>query len=191
MVREAGFPYPVVSTDDEEIATVARAAGADVPFERPPHLSDDRATTVDVVRHAVTQLFGTDAFPRYTVVVYPTAVLLPAARLREAYEAFCASGRDFLVPVIASPQPLERALRVGADGCLVALDQADALARTQDFDTAFFDAGQFYLGSTAAWMCGSPLISSSTIVKVLAPHEAVDIDTEADWFFAERLARPD
>lgn len=189
MVQEAGFPDPVVSTDDADIAHVARAAGARVPFERPPHLADDRATTVDVVRHALAELFEPDALPYATLVVYPTAVLLPAMRLRESYESFCGSGHDFMVPVVPSPQPVERALRLAPDLCLLALDVGPALTRTQDFAESYFDAGQFYIGRSAAWLEASPLASPSAIATVLPRHEAVDIDTEDDWAFAERIAR--
>lgn len=189
MVREAGFSDPVVSTDDAGIAQVARAAGARVPFERPPELSGDRATTVDVVRHALGELFATDARPYATVVVYPTALLLPAARLRQAYEEFCGADCDFVVPVIESPQPVERALRLGPDRRIEALDVGPALARTQDLPRAYFDAGQFYIGRSAAWLETSPLASVSAIATVLSRLEAVDIDTEDDWALAERIAR--
>ena len=188
VLNEAGFPEPIVSTEDEEIAIIAETAGARVPFRRPAHLADDHTTTVEVVRHALQELGAVGARPDVIIVVYPTAVLLSAERLQRAFAEFAASDALFLVPVIRAPQPVERALHVRPDGNLVGLFEGAEVVRTQDLAPAYFDAGQFYIGRTEAWEVDSPLGSDRARAYVIPRDEVVDIDTEEDWQLAERLA---
>jgi len=188
LVLTAGFATPVVSTDDEEVARLAEAAGATVPFVRPPALATDHASTIDVVRHAIEAVRFSDDDANAVVVVYPTALLLRPERLAQAWDAFLGSQQDFLVPVIRAAQPIERALRVRPDGMLDAVAPEALAVRTQDLPAAFFDAGQFYMGRRAAWLSGGPLDSASALSFELDRAEVVDIDTEEDWRLAERLA---
>lgn len=178
----------LVSTDDEEIARLAAEAGAEVPGFRPAALADDHATTIDVVHHAI-EAWLDDRGPTDRLwVVYPTAVLLRAATLLSANDAFGRSAADFLVPVLRFPHPVERRLRVGRDGILVP-DEPDALqTRTQDLEPAFHDAGQFYLGRFLAWQRLAPLASGRSMAYEVPHDDAVDIDEPEHWARAERLA---
>lgn len=180
----------VVSTDDDEIAAVARAEGAAVPFRRPADLADDHATTIAVVRHALDALEADGTpLPATTWVVYPTALLLEPEDLAAAADRFAASGARFLVALAAHPHPIERALRRGEDGRVHLVDPRAARTRTQDLPRAYHDAGQFYVGRTAAWRTSSPLEDDDTVGHVLDGRRVVDIDDEDDWDLAERLAR--
>lgn len=187
-IARAGFAAPFVSTDDDEIAAIARSAGAHVPFLRPPELATDTASTLVVVRHALAELTHQGVEIDDLLVVYPTALLLTAERLKEGLRAFHESDADFLVPVLPSLQPIERALRITGRGRLQPV-QPDALgARTQDLPGAYFDAGQFYFGRTHSWLKDGPLSATNTLPMVLSSTEVVDIDTEDDWRLVEKMA---
>ena len=178
----------IVSTDDAEIAALALDAGAEIPGPRPPALADDHATTIAVVRHAVTEWLGASDRDTVLWVVYPAALLLRPDDLREARTRFEETGCSFLVPVVRYPHPVERRLRLAADGVLRA-DHPDELAtRTQDLEPAFHDSGQFYVGRIAAWMGSSPLADPRSVGMELAADRAVDIDEPEDWERAERQA---
>lgn len=179
----------VVSTDDSEIAEVAQTAGATVPDLRPDRLADDVTTTIDVVRHAIGEWF-TDLVPTALLwVVTPGALLIRPEDLREAAERFMASGATFLVPVLRYPHPVERRLRVDADGRLRADAPEHLATRTQDLEPAFHDSGQFSVGRLEAWLRSSPLADSDAVAMELSRDRAVDIDDPEDWALAESFAR--
>ena len=183
------FDRILVSTDDPEIAEVSRDAGADVPGYRPAALSDDHATTVDVVRHAIGAWLSDldEGTPLWTV--YPTALLVGSETLVAAGESFVRARPDFLVPVLRYPHPVERRLRITSDGVIAADEPAALLARSQDLEAAFHDAGQFYVGTVRAWKELAPLVSGRSLAFELPAGSAVDVDEPGHWNLAESLAR--
>lgn len=176
----------IVSTDDAEIAAVARAAGAEVPFDRPAHLADDHTPIGAVVGHAIESV---PLESEWVCLVYATAALLTPATLRAAAARLpdLPPEVDFLVSVCAYPHPVQRAVTADADGCLVLLDPARAQTRTQDLAPSFFDAGQFAFGRRDSWLRHPAYWRGRVTGHVLDRWEAVDIDTEDDWLMAERL----
>lgn len=180
----------VVSTDDHEVASIARDAGAEVPSLRPPELADDHTTTLAVVQHAIETWFSELEPSDHILVVYPTALLLTPDSLREASHRFAGSDADFLVPVLRYPHPVERRLRIDEAGRLRPDEPGHVATRSQDLDPAYHDSGQFYIGLLAAWKDDlSPLAEGRAIAWELAADDAVDIDEPADWARAERLAQ--
>ena len=188
-VQESGVADRIiVSTDDDEIAAFAVEAGAHVPGPRPAALADDHATTIAVVRHALSDwLYDYD---RDTLlwVVYPAALLLRPDDLKEAQKRFEDAASSFLVPVLRYPHPVERRLRISPDGVLRADHPEELATRTQDLEPAFHDSGQFYVGRIASWLESSPLADPRSVGLELAADRAVDIDEPEDWERAERLA---
>jgi pseudaminic acid cytidylyltransferase len=178
------FDRIVVSTDDDEIAQVARAAGAEVPFSRPAELSTDMAGTVPVVAHALAALAWPDDGP--ACCLYPCVPLLQPEDLRQALALLEAGGCDHVFPVLAFTSPVQRAMRRDHQGRMQPLFPQHAHTRTQDLEPAYHDAGQFYWGWPQAWRAGAhPHAGGCSLV--LRPDRAVDIDTEADWAHAEDL----
>jgi len=188
-VQESGVvDRLIVSTDDGEIAMLAREAGAEIPGTRPADLSDDHATTLAVVRHAVDEWLKDHGRDEILWVVYPAALLLRPGDLQAARTRFERSEPSFLVPVLRYPHPVERRLRIGLDGVIRADDPEALATRTQDLEPAFHDAGQFYIGRIESWMASSPLADPHSVGMELATDRAVDIDEPEDWERAERLA---
>lgn len=183
------FNRIVVSTDDPEIAEVSRDSGADVPGYRPAVLSDDYATTVDVVRHAIGAWLFDLNFGTPLWAVYPTALLLRSETLVSAGESFVRTRPDFLVPVLRYPHPVERRFRITSEGVLAADEPAALLARSQDLQPAFHDAGQFYIGTVRAWTEFAPLVTGRNLPFELPAGSAVDVDEPGHWDLAESLAR--
>lgn len=189
-VRDSGVVGRIiVSTDDDEIAGLARDLGAEVPGPRPVDLADDHAATLAVVRHAITAWLAEVDLATPLWVVYPAALLLKPDDLRRAQKVMERTNSAFLVPILRYPHPVERRLRIGQDGHLRADDPEYLSMRTQDLEPAFHDAGQFYVGRIASWLASSPLAHERTIGMELAADRAVDIDEPGDWERAERLAK--
>jgi N-acylneuraminate cytidylyltransferase len=188
IVIEAGVADRViVSTDDDEIAEVARSAGADVPFLRSADLAGDDVPTIPVVADALTRLADEHGASDTVWVVYPTAVLLEPSDLALARDAFLTSGATVAMSVVESPGPIERAWRRSGDGRgrMVSPDHVET--RTQDLEPAFFDAGQFYVARADFWIGGATLADVEPLLVALPRERAIDIDTVDDWRFAESV----
>ncbi|WP_455805237.1 pseudaminic acid cytidylyltransferase [Pseudomonas fluorescens] len=178
------FDQVVVSTDDAEIADVARAHGAQVPFLRPADLADEFTGTAAVIVHALQQLPAFD----YACCVYATAPLLQARYLRQGIELLEQHlDKSFAFSVCSFGFPVQRALTLDGQGALSALYPEFRNTRSQDLPEAFQDAGQFYWGRTEAWLRGEVLYSPASLPVILPRHLVQDIDTLEDWKRAEYL----
>jgi pseudaminic acid cytidylyltransferase len=179
------FDRVVVSTDDEEIADVARQHGADVPFMRPPELADAFTGTGPVVQHAIRSL---DAHYDFTCCIYATAPLLQPRFLRQGFEALqAAPDKAFAFSVCSFGFPIQRALKINDDGSLDAMHPEFRHVRSQDLPPAYQDAGQFYWGRSEAWLRGDVIFSPLSLPVILPRHLVQDIDDEEDWRRAEYL----
>ncbi|MGG7673789.1 pseudaminic acid cytidylyltransferase [Pseudomonas sp. WC2] len=178
------FDQVVVSTDDAEIAEVALAHGAQVPFMRPAALADDFTGTAAVIVHALQQLPAFD----FACCVYATAPLLQVRYLREGFELLERhSDKSFAFSVCDFGFPVQRALTLDGQGALTALYPEFRNTRSQDLPEAFQDAGQFYWGRSEAWLRGEVLYSPASLPVILPRHLVQDIDTPQDWKRAEYL----
>jgi len=180
------FAQVVVSTDDEEIAELARACGAQVPFMRPAALADDFTGTAAVIAHALQALPEQEV--DFACCIYATAPLLQTRFLRQGLalleqhpdKSFAFSVCDFAFPV-------QRALTLDDRGALTALYPEFRQTRSQDLPPAYQDAGQFYWGRSSAWRRGEVLYSSQSLPVILPRYLVQDIDTPEDWKRAEYL----
>ncbi len=183
----ACFDRIVVSTDDQEIASVAREWGAEVPFMRPPGLSGDHAATAPVIRHAIESLQQNGYAPDHVCCIYATAPFLRSSDLRRGLELVLASDADYAFSVTSFPFPIQRAVRINAAGRVEMFWPEHAAARSQDLEEAFHDAGQFYWGTVGAWLAERPIFAIGSVPVRLPRHRVQDIDTEEDWHRAELL----
>lgn len=177
----------IVSTDDSEIAEVARRAGAEVPFMRAAHLSDDYATTLDVIADALEWADREITEPVTAICcLYATAPFVTAEDLSIAYDWLEESSASCVFAATEYPYPIQRALRI-IDG-RVAMFQPDHLVtRSQDLEPAYHDAGQFYWLRPAAVRTRVAIFGPQSTVHLMDRSRVQDIDTMEDWHFAERL----
>jgi pseudaminic acid cytidylyltransferase len=181
------FDRVVVSTDDDEVARVARDLGADVPFVRPAALADDHTGTGPVVAHAADACGLVDE--DLACCIYATAPFVAAADLRRGLEVLETSGAEFAFSVTSFPFPIQRAVRIVEGGRLEMFQPEHFQTRSQDLEEAWHDAGQFYWGRARAWRSATPLFSRDAVPVPLPRYRVQDIDTEEDWTRAELLFR--
>ncbi|MEG3540084.1 pseudaminic acid cytidylyltransferase [Acinetobacter radioresistens] len=178
-----------VSTDDEEIAAIAQAYGAKVPFLRPVHLSDDFATTADVMSHAVEE-FGkiNHTLPDYICCLYATAPFVTKADLVQGLEKIKNnSNLNYVFSATTYPFPIQRAIKLNADDTVEMFSPQYFNSRSQDLEEAWHDAGQFYWGTAEAWLNKAMIFASQSSVVELPRFRVQDIDTQEDWDRAEWL----
>jgi pseudaminic acid cytidylyltransferase len=186
--RARVFDHIVVSTDDSEIAAIARAAGAELPFVRPAGLADDHTPTVPVIAHAIEACLALGWSAEQVCCIYPAVPFLRAEDIQRAQELFDLGGASYVFPVAEFRSPIQRALRRQTDGTTRPFDPDHVRTRTQDLEPAYHDAGQFYWGARQAWLSRLDIhLDSKTIV--LPDWRALDIDTPTDWERAEAMLR--
>lgn len=184
-IKSGCFDRIIVSTDDEEIASVARGCGAEVPFMRPAELSDDHTATIPVIAHAIQWHQQNGQSPSEVCCIYATAPFVLSADLRRGLDLLQSTGCDYAFSVTSFAFPIQRAIRITADSRVEMLDATQFNTRSQDLEEAFHDAGQFYWGRTEAWLSGMPIFSAGAAPVVLPRHRVQDIDTQEDWERAE------
>lgn len=181
------FDNVIVTTDDPDIADVARSQGAEVPFMRPVELSDDHTPTVPVIAHAIAQadvLWGKQDF---ICCLYATAPFVRPIDITAARDVLDATGSDYAFPVTSFPFPIQRGVKLRDDGRMEMFQPKHALTRSQDLEEAYHDVGQFYWGRREAWLAGKTVVGPNASPLVIPRHRAQDIDTPEDWDLAERL----
>jgi N-acylneuraminate cytidylyltransferase len=181
------FDRIIVSTDDGEIAAVARQWGAEAPFMRPEELSGDMTGTNAVIKHAIRWLQGGGQDVQYVCCIYATAPFLEPRYLREGFDRLQASAKSFVFSVTSYGFPIQRAVRINAAGGVEAFDERHFLTRSQDLEPYYHDAGQFYWGRTQAFLNDEVMFSPVALALILPRYLVQDMDTPEDWERAELM----
>jgi pseudaminic acid cytidylyltransferase len=179
------FDHVIVSTDDEEIALIARSCGATTPFLRPPELSDDMTPTVPVVAHAVQECINLGWYADYVCCIYPCVPFLVKDDLVKSLDII-KTGVQFVYPVAEYAHPIQRAMRQLANGKMEFLSPQFELTRTQDLAKSYHDAGQFYWGKASSWL-EQKKMHTDGLGMPIPNWRVVDIDSVEDWKRAELI----
>jgi pseudaminic acid cytidylyltransferase len=187
--KESGlFERIVVSTDDEEIAELAKDWGAETPFVRPANLADDLTPTVPVIAHAVKSCLDFGWAADYICCIYPCVPFLQVSDLIAALDLAQAQNVDFVYPITEYAHPIQRAMRQLPGGKMQFLSPEYELTRTQDLEKTYHDAGQFYWGKASAWLEHKKMHSDGLGMPI--PNwRVVDIDSTDDWKRAELILK--
>jgi len=174
------FDQVIVSTDDLEVAQVAKIYGAEVPFMRPSELSDDYTGTNDVVKHALNWFLEQGISVEYACCIYATVPFLRVQYLQDGLEQLQRHNKSFAFSVTSYPSPVQRAMMIKQNGVTI-LYPEHSNTRSQDLEETYHDAGQFYWGRAESFLNNEKLFSQLSF-PVIIPRELVqDIDTIEDW----------
>ncbi|MCF7668542.1 MAG: pseudaminic acid cytidylyltransferase [Verrucomicrobia bacterium] len=180
------FSTIIVSTDSDEIAKVAKRYGADVPFNRPAALADDRTGTDDVFLHALQFLSEQASSPAFACCIYATAPFLRAEHLEQGLDILEANGASSAVAVTSFPFPVLRAQRIDDAGRLVMQWPEHRMTRSQDLPEFYHDAGQFYWTRVDRYL-KNPNVYHDAAPVIIPRYLVHDIDSEEDWTRAELM----
>jgi pseudaminic acid cytidylyltransferase len=181
------FDRVVVSTDDNDIADIARQWGAEVPFVRPAELSDDHAGTTPVIAHSTQWALDQGFDVAAVCCIYATAPFIQADDIAKGWDALNAGTWDYTFAATDFASPIFRSFEQMPGGGLQMFFPESFTKRSQDLPRALHDAGQFYWGRPNAWLT-SKRVFDRTSLPILIPRWRVqDIDTEDDWLRAELM----
>lgn len=178
------FREVMVSTDDEEIARIAREAGASVPFMRSEETAGDFATTDDVLMEVLKTYEERGQTFDYMACIYPTAPFVTAKKLREAMRLLIERDGAGVMPVTRFSFPPQRGMAV-RDGKLVYCYPENALMRSQDLEPIYHDCGQFYCYHVARYLACGGNLPDGYLPIIVEETEVQDIDNPSDWALAE------
>ena len=181
------FDHVIVSTDDDEIASIANHFGAETPFLRPPELSDDFTGTNAVVKNAIEWYQRQGKSVSLVCCIYATAPFLKIKYLKEGYEKLVDSNMWFAFSVTTFPYPIQRAIYIHKEGGIDLFWPDFANTRSQDLEEAYHDAGQFYWGRSEAFINDKSLFSKKSVPVIIPRYLVQDIDTMEDWQRAELM----
>ena len=184
-LQSGAFDEVMVSTDDEEIASVARSCGALVPFMRSAGTADDTATTSDVLLEVLDRYRAAGREFTFGCCIYPTAPFMRSSDITDGKQRLIADGFDVIMPVAAFSYPIWRSLNRDPEGRLQMNFPRHLNTRSQDLPPAFHDAGQWYWFKTDVFLRERVLLGPNTGSVVLPSTQVQDIDTEEDWTIAE------
>ena len=175
------FEKVMVSTDDLEIAAVAKEYGAEVPFWRSAKNSDDFASTADVIEEVFESYREKgEEFDRFCCL-YPTAPFVSSKRLKEGYDLL--EKFDSVIPIVSFSYPVWRSFRLTESNTIGYKWPEFEKSRSQDLEKLYHDAGQWYWMKTSVF--NKSLLTKNTGSVILSDLEVQDIDTEEDWKVAE------
>ena len=178
------FDEVMVSTEDEEIAGIARRYGANVPFLRSAEAANDYATTTDVLLEVLGQYKKMGREFHYGCCIYPTAPFVTAEKLRKAMEILEDEGTDSVIPVTLFSFPPMRGFWVEGKTAHYAFPEYASM-RSQDIEPMYHDCGQFYCFHIDDFLKNQKLVTAKTQAIIMPEIEVQDIDNEQDWRLAE------
>ena len=178
------FEEVMVSTDDEEIAQIARDTGANVPFMRSADTANDFATTDDVLMEVLAEYEKRGRTFEYMACIYPTAPFVTADKLQEAFRILKEQNASGVMPVVQFSFPPQRGMAV-RDGRLAYCYPENAMKRSQDLEAIYHDCGQFYFYRTNEYRACKGDLEDGYVPIVMSETQVQDIDNLSDWKLAE------
>ena len=187
-VESGVFDEIMVSTDDMEIAEIAKKYGAEVPFYRSEATANDFAVTSQVLGEVIEEYSRRGKNFDEVCCIYPTAPFVTGARLKEAMESLADTGADSVLPVVRFSFPPQRGVKLN-DGCLEYVYPQHRNTRSQDLEPWYHDVGQFYVFRTERFAVNQKLMVGNILPLVVSELEVQDIDNLTDWKIAEMKYR--
>ena len=175
------FDEIMVSTDDDEIAEIAKKHGAKIPFLRSEKNANDFATTMDVLSEVIFKYKSIGIEFDAVCCIYPTAVLSMVEHLNEGFNLL--ENNIVVLPVTQYSFPPMRSMKVSNNGYAEFRFPENKNIRSQDLEHWYHDAGQWY------WFKSNFFEESELELKqkvIILPNTQVqDIDNDDDWKLAE------
>lgn len=178
------FDEVMVSTEDYEIAEIAKKYGASVPFMRSEKTADDFADTADVLLEVLNEYAKRGIYPEFCCCLYPTAVFITEKLLNQGFELMIDGKFDVVFPVAKFSFSIYRALKM-ENSRVYPIWKEYYDMRSQDLEPAYHDTGQFYWLRVSSFMKNKTLITENTGAILVSEADFHDIDTEEDWKIAE------
>lgn len=184
-VKSEIFDEVMVSTDDKEIACIAKKFGANVPFLRSAKNSDDNATIADVTKEVLLKYKELHKEYDFAFCIFPTAPFITVKKLKNALETLIKTSADVVLPVTSFDFPIQRGQEIKKNGRLAFIWPKNAIVRSQHLKPVYHEAGQYVCFNVKKFLARKKPYSDNTFPIVIPGSEVQDIDNIEDWRAAE------
>lgn len=188
-IKSKLFDKIIVSTDDEEIAKIAKEYGAEVPFLRPKELSDDFIMPQSAIDHTLDYFDNIGEIYDNYCTIYPTAPLIQVKYLIKGFEELINTDAVNVFSATSMPYPIQRSFKINQNNRCEMFWPQKYNVRSQDLEEAYHDAGQFYWTNRSRQKkIKNKIILSDVSIAIILPRYLVqDIDSLEDWEMAELM----
>lgn len=183
------FDRIIVTTDDRDIAHVAEAFGAEVPFYRPAKLSDDHATTTEAISHTVKWIVAEGLPVSAVCCIYATAPLIQVRDIKRGLDVLNSGDWAYTFSATSYASTIFRAFKRSTNGGVQMIFPEYFNTRSQDLESVMHDAAQFYWGRPSSWIEGKRIFDHHSVPVIIPKWRVQDIDDSEDWQRAEFVAR--
>ncbi|MBO8232374.1 pseudaminic acid cytidylyltransferase [Prochlorococcus marinus str. MU1402] len=181
------FDKVIVSTDCDEISAISKNFGAEVPFIRPTDLSDDHTPTIPVLKHAIDFVNKQYGKVEYACCIYATAPFIESKYIKLGLKKIADEKANFAFSATSFPFPIQRAIKIDKNNRSLMFFPQEFNTRSQDLESCFHDAAQFYWGRASAWLSNKNIFQDNSLPIIIPRYKVQDIDNEEDWLRAEMM----
>lgn len=184
-IKSKVFDHVFVSTDSEEIASISRKYGAEVPFLRPSELASDTATTNDVVTHLVDWYEAENSNKVSTIaILQPTSPLRNAIHINGAFAEMEEKNAKAIISVCELEHPIQFCNQLASDKSMAGFIKQEDMKRTQDLSPTYRLNGAIYIFDRYYVGRMNELYSEGTFAYIMDSKLSIDIDTQDDFDLA-------
>lgn len=179
----------LVSTDDTEIASIAKEAGASVPWLRPGNLSTDTASSVDVALHALNWYESKFTSVDGLLLLQPTSPFRTRKSIKVGIDSYINNNFSSVVAITPAKNPATWVFKNKDNFISPYIDKSNMLSELSDSVSTWWITGSFYLISPSILRANRTFLPFQTIPLIIdSPIESIDIDTEWDFELAKYIA---
>ena len=181
----------IVSTDDEQIAVVANAAGAEVPFMRPSNLAEDTSSTIDVIIHALDFLESNKREFEIVLLLEPTSPLREVSDVQNALQDMIDKSATAIVSVCRAEAAHPTFMFRTTDQRRLQpfISASPTGIRRQDVEALYYIEGTLYASTVVGLRERRSFYHDDTLAYEVAKWKALEIDDFEDFELAEAIAR--
>jgi CMP-N,N'-diacetyllegionaminic acid synthase len=188
-IKAKSISRVIVSTDDDEIAQIAKEWGAEVPFMRPSKLAGDEAMVMDAYLYTVDRLALEDNITINTfVALLPTVPLRLSTDIDAAVAIFFENNADSVISITEAPVPIDWYKKIGTNGTLIDFFvKANSVANRQELAKGHVPNGAIYIFKTEKLRQTRQYYLEKTYPYIMPRDRSADIDDPLDFEWAEFL----
>jgi pseudaminic acid cytidylyltransferase len=178
------FDEVMVSTEDHEIAAIAKSFGAKVPFFRSKETAKDHSTLVDVIDEVIFEYKKRGVSFKYFCCILPTVPFISSQLLKKSFLMLDKSKSDSLIPITKFNVPIQQGIRI-INNNIKLLNEKSWKTRSQDYEQIYYDCGMFYWMKVNSFLKQKDLFATDCVPFVISELQIQDIDTKEDWEMAQ------
>ena len=186
-IKSKIFDRIIVSTESEKIARIAKKYGAEIYFKRPKHLIGDYVTTGEVMAHAVDWFDKNICKTTYACLIYPTTPMIESTDIIKAFKKIKKQKVDYVFSAKKFTYPVQRSFYLIKNKSVKMLDEKNYYKRSQDLNSVYHDAGQFYWGKSKSCLLKKKIFTAKSSIHLIDYLNGHDVDTKIDWEILKKL----